>query len=322
MRFFNEGLEDVRILWYNRKIIFNKYMNISNKGFAPIIILIAALLIAGLGGYVYFQSQENPIISTTTTVSDPVITTTITGLSTTTKPTTTTSKLTSVTNWSCGDSVTFNYKGDLATYGTVESQDRCWLDRNLGASRVATAFNDSLSYGDLFQWGRGDDGHQNRDSGVTSTLSATDNPGHSNFIYSTVTPFDWRSPQNTNLWQGVRGINNPCPNGWRLPTRAEWEAELASWSRQGYHRAFASHLKLPAAGARYLGEATHAKNMGTHSFYWSSEVWECIADCETLLTTGPEAYFVLYQDLNSDIVLFPLSSTSQMLGLSVRCIKN
>lgn len=45
-------------------------MNKLNKGFAPIIVLIVALLVAGLGGYVYFQSQDNPITSTTTTIVD------------------------------------------------------------------------------------------------------------------------------------------------------------------------------------------------------------------------------------------------------------
>lgn len=35
-----------------------------------------------------------------------------------------------------------------------------WMDRNLGANRAATSFNDSESYGHLFQWGRFADGHQ------------------------------------------------------------------------------------------------------------------------------------------------------------------
>jgi len=75
-------------LWYNRKIIFNKYMNKLNKGFAPIIVLIAAFLIAGLGGYVYFQSQDNPTISTTTTTTVPLAITTTTTVSPTTTTTT------------------------------------------------------------------------------------------------------------------------------------------------------------------------------------------------------------------------------------------
>ena len=95
-----------------------------------------------------------------------------------------------------------------------------WMDRNLGASRVATAIDDQSSYGYLYQWGRGNDGHQDRGSGITSTLSDSDNPGHGQFILTSSSPNDWRSPQNDNLWQGVNGINNPCPAGFRVPTEA------------------------------------------------------------------------------------------------------
>ncbi|MFZ1451482.1 MAG: hypothetical protein WAT20_02205, partial [Ferruginibacter sp.] len=44
---------------------------------------------------------------------------------------------------------------------------KIWMDRNLGASRVATSSTDDLAYGDLYQWGRLTDGHQNRTSGTT-----------------------------------------------------------------------------------------------------------------------------------------------------------
>jgi hypothetical protein len=37
---------------------------------------------------------------------------------------------------------------------------KIWMDRNLGASRVATSVSDTLAYGDLYQWGRGTDGHE------------------------------------------------------------------------------------------------------------------------------------------------------------------
>jgi hypothetical protein len=81
---------------------------------------------------------------------------------------------------------------------------RVWLDRNLGASQVATAFDDSDAYGDLYQWGRLTDGHEKRTSSVTLTLSTTDVPGHDDFIASSVSPYDWRSPQNDKLWQSVK----------------------------------------------------------------------------------------------------------------------
>ena len=58
------------------------------------------------------------------------------------------------------------------------------MDRNLGASQVATSSDDAASYGDLYQWGRGTDGHQIRTSATTTTLSSADVPGHGNFILS------------------------------------------------------------------------------------------------------------------------------------------
>ncbi|PIP46684.1 MAG: hypothetical protein COX15_00065, partial [Candidatus Colwellbacteria bacterium CG23_combo_of_CG06-09_8_20_14_all_42_19] len=123
-------------------------------------------------------------------------------------------------SFSCGDSVTFTYKGSSVTYGTVlnATTGKCWMDRNLGASQVATSSTDSAAYGDLFQWGRLDDSHQTRTSATTSNLSSSNNPGHSNFILAPNSPYNGRSPQNDNLWQGVTGTNNPCPSGWRIPT--------------------------------------------------------------------------------------------------------
>ena len=106
---------------------------------------------------------------------------------------------------------------------------KTWMDRNLGASQAATSSTDALAYGDLYQWGRFSDGHQCRVSEITSTNSATDTPGHDDFILESVSPFDWRVPQNDNLWQGVGGVNNPCPMGYRLPTEAELNAERLSW---------------------------------------------------------------------------------------------
>ncbi|GAB1416194.1 hypothetical protein MASR2M117_16000 [Paludibacter sp.] len=97
---------------------------------------------------------------------------------------------------------------------------KVWMDRNLGASQVATSYNYAASYGDLYQWGRGTDGHEKRTSATTNTLNNTDNPGHGSFIISDSPPYDWQNTQNYNLWQGVNGINNPCPTGYRVPTSA------------------------------------------------------------------------------------------------------
>jgi uncharacterized protein (TIGR02145 family) len=154
---------------------------------------------------------------------------------------------------------------------TNPTTGKTWMDRNLGATQAATSSTDSLAYGDLYQWGRAADGHQCRNSDTTSTLSSTDQPGHGDFITSSSGDYDWRSPQNDNLWQGVNGTNNPCPSGYRLPTSAELDAELSSWSSNNAAGAFPSPLKLPMAGERsdIYGSLS---NVGSHGHYWSSTV--------------------------------------------------
>jgi hypothetical protein len=180
---------------------------------------------------------------------------------------------------------------------------RTWMDRNLGASRAAISSNDSLAYGDLYQWGRRADGHQCRNSATTTTLSSTDQPPHGNFIFSANSPIDWRSPQNDNLWQGVNGINNPCPSGYRVPTTAELNAERASWSTQNIAGAFASPLKLPKAGRRFgTGNGTYGDS--TLGLYWTSLL--VLQNVSTLF-------------FNSDISMFV--SNARADGASVRCIK-
>lgn len=181
-----------------------------------------------------------------------------------------------------------------------------WMDRNLGASQVATSSTDAASYGDLYQWGRDADGHQLRTSDTTSTLSSTDVPGHAKWILSTTDFYDWRSTQNTNLWQGVNGVNNPCPSGYRIPTSTELDAELLSWSSNNAAGAFASPLKLPLAGARN-GSTTGAVSSVALGLYWSS----------TIISTIPTSQRLYFGISNSGI-----DEVSRSAGMSVRCIKD
>jgi uncharacterized protein (TIGR02145 family) len=186
---------------------------------------------------------------------------------------------------------------------------RVWMDRNLGASQVATSTTDAASYGDLYQWGRAADGHQIRTSGTTTTLSTTDTPGHGGFILSSGSRnFDWRSPQNDNLWQGVNGINNPCPSGYRLPTEAEWVAEIVTWSSNNSAGAFASALKLPVAGGRSLSNGSIG-GVGSGGYYWSS----------SLDGAGSQYVYSQYVYFNSSNTY--KYSYYRSYGFSVRCIK-
>ncbi len=181
---------------------------------------------------------------------------------------------------------------------------RTWMDRNLGASRAATSSTDSLAYGDLYQWGRGSDGHQCRNSTTTTTLSSTDQPGHGMFILAPNSPFDWRVSQNDNLWQGVNGINNPCPLGYRIPSSVEFENERISWSQNNSNGAFSSSLRLPMAGGRDNFNSLF-NSKGSYGTYWSSK------------TFGANAFYPNFHNSNAGVGDFYRS-----LGYSVRCIKD
>jgi hypothetical protein len=125
---------------------------------------------------------------------------------------------------------------------------KTWMDRNLGARRVASEVSDSFAWGDLYQWGRGPDGHQCTNAIVDTTASAIsslDQPGHGKFIGSNIFTLNhWRDPLNPNLWQGVNGINNPCPQGYRIPSETEWDEERKSWISNDSTGALSSPLKL------------------------------------------------------------------------------
>ncbi len=182
---------------------------------------------------------------------------------------------------------------------------KTWMDRNLGASQVATSSTDAAAYGDLYQWGRAADGHQCRTSSTTATNSTTDTPGHGDFITETSSPYDWRVPQNDNLWQGVNGVNNPCPSGYRLPTNTELDSERLSWGSNDAVGAFGSPLKLTLGGRR-TDIAGGMSVVGLRGYYWSGNIGN-ITEAKNLNILAANA---------------TVGNLTRASGFSIRCIKD
>ena len=247
------------------------------------------LSVQGIGNLI--NIGDAPI--TTTTTQSPVTTTTAVPTITTTTAAATTTTTTSPPGVVIIDGLTYNEVLNPET-------GRTWLDRNLGATRVATSSTDSEAFGWLYQWGRGTDGHQLRNSNTTDVKSTTDTPGHGDFI---ITDSNWRSPANNNLWQGVDGINNPGINGYRLPTQQEWIDEIATWSSSNIAGAYDSVLKLTLA--RFKNLYSGGISFEVQGRYWSST--SSFASPATLYLTGSSALSLNY---------------SPGFGYSVRLIKD
>lgn len=212
-----------------------------------------------------------------------------------------------------------------------------WLNNNLGANysnvnhaqfnptKQALVYNDSNGYGALFQWGRYADGHEAMDflgatvgNPQTATLitnhATSINPNTAAFYAGDDSPvtqdFNWLdfgvSPNSVEdaLWQGVSGTNNPCPQGYRLPTKIEMTNLIDAEAIINRTTAANSALALPSQGTRlYTNGAVNS--VGSLGRYWTSSIG------------GANAY---YYDFNGSGVSG--SYTYRATAAAVRCLKH
>jgi hypothetical protein len=117
---------------------------------------------------------------------------------------------------------------------------------------------------------------------------------------------DWLTNFNNNLWQGLNGINNPCPSGFRIPTATEFENETALQSKT---TAFASFLKLPNTGFRSNDTRFGRSNIQqiNTGYYWTSN---------TIVSSGNKSIMIVFSTNRSR------GTSVRATGAAVRCIKD
>ena len=181
---------------------------------------------------------------------------------------------------------------NFTSNGTVTSPytGKIWMDRNLGATQVATSSTDVASFGDYYQWGRSNDGGALKTAVVVATQLTNIDVKSNNAI--DVNP--WTSQSNwTTKTNGVDydvkpwnstdgGVNNPCPAGFRVPSITEWGAELTGMSNDAtltigissklnssnLSGSYNSFLKIPTAGVM---DSPISGFTGGKTYFWSSD---------------------------------------------------
>lgn len=216
--------------------------------------------------------------------------------------------------------INFTYKGQLVAYKSVRAKDgKIWLQQNLGSPQVAFHANDQASYGDYFQWGRWDDGHQVPTSQTITGGSTMMNPSHilsgnPSFIIGTTAGSQWWGVGGlaSDTWSGATASStsgkDPCAvlgAGWRLPTATEWQNIALQEDLFGTMAAFQSNLKLTSAGYR-LSNGGFVFTNGDIGYYWTSNS----AD-----NSKAKVFFF------DDVYNATITSANRGEGFSCRCIK-
>ncbi|MEY3368804.1 MAG: hypothetical protein RI973_1959, partial [Bacteroidota bacterium] len=195
-----------------------------------------------------------------------------------------------------------------------------FMCHNLGAANTsADPFTPSWEIiGGYWQWGRkGPDPSQWLNTNTANFAHGPTGPGAGETNEAAIN--NWiEEAASSGAWSDAsKTANDPCPSGFRVPTKAQWDGVLANnaktgvgtWSTSSTNyssgKKFGEELMLPAAGSRFWS-AGYLLDRGSLGNYWSSTERATNNNSWLLEFTSSNAYPEYYNRRN---------------GYSIRCIE-
>lgn len=246
------------------------------------------------------------------------------------------------------------YQGDETLAAIpVYVAERYWAPVNVGATQVATKietdlkdntsqkeYDNTAQCGSYYQWGRNVafnyyDAANNKMSIVTGPLTMEEAMKTTSFIVNQEEPMNWTSEPDMTLWnkgtedEPVKSANDPCPDGWRVPTKSEWDRIMPE--QQGLEPASTDNYKLENGvfsikgdGDIWLdlplggwiindGKVPDTGGMGFATYYWASTTSNLINVLSPMLQTDSS------QPGKIDLIA---SRVRWANGCQIRCIQD
>lgn len=202
-----------------------------------------------------------------------------------------------------------------------------FMDRNLGAES-ATATDGAKTRGLYYQFGRKDPFAGSTEiydiNGTSKSTGATIATGKVTFAKAVQTPAtfytygsgnsDWASPNNytSKNWNDIsesdgKTFFDPCPEGWRLPTKAEYSnfsTTTFTWDATNSGRTYNGNW-FPAAGYRRSDDGSMS-SVGSGGYCWSASPYSVNYGYNLRFFSG---------NVN------PALNNNRAVGFSVRCVQ-
>jgi len=194
------------------------------------------------------------------------------------------------------------------------------MDTNLGA--VGPGTGSLQPVGLLYQWGRKDPfpapyhvGYSTMMTFQPAGVITYDVKSDASLDYTLAHPGSfidvttkWEAGANNGVWAASKTIYDPCPPGYRVPTKAEMTGlTLGDWDATYYRyteSASAYHFHATSR-SYYSSKGTHVNETAHTGYYWTSDH-----------ANGNQAQMATFSSTKAGTI----GGTSKSMGMAVRCV--